>query len=321
MNLQAVPGDANLHIDSSPVTLSDNAVTVHGSSGDSVFWVFSTNSVSITGNTITGDTGDSVMGLHLDTIQGQVSGNQFDGTDTGIFLAGYSGNVQIEDNQFQNLTRGPAAVASGSFATGVQLYADETFVVPVTIYGNSFANVDAGIRTSSAGGTFAGNEVVVSDNTFTGDTYDIVHRASGTLSVNGTNTFDGVLLSTATDAQIFAIEDKIVDAVDVSGYGLVQLKANNIYVTPLSFFVAGGTTTPSIQRGIDAASAGNTVNVEAGTYMANADYADAAAGVVDGLNIDKPLTILVDECGHRSEHRRSRSRDHYRARQFRSGSV
>ena len=86
MNLQAVPGDANLHIDSSPVTLSDNAVTVHGSSGDSVFWVFSTNSVSITGNTITGDTGDSVMGLHLDTIQGQVSGNQFDGTDTGIFL-------------------------------------------------------------------------------------------------------------------------------------------------------------------------------------------------------------------------------------------
>ena len=148
MNLQAVPGDANLHIDSSPVTLSDNAVTVHGSSGDSVFWVFSTNSVSITGNTITGDTGDSVMGLHLDTIQGQVSGNQFDGTDTGIFLAGYSGNVQIEDNQFQNLTRGPAAVASGSFATGVQLYADETFVVPVTIYGNLFADVDAGIRTS-----------------------------------------------------------------------------------------------------------------------------------------------------------------------------
>ena len=121
--------------------------------------------------------------------------------------------------------------------------------------------------------------------------------ASGTLSVDGTNTFDGVLLSTATDVQIFAIEDKIVDAVDVSGYGLVQLKANNIYVTPLSFFAAGGTTTPSIQRGIDAASAGNTVNVEAGTYMADADYADAAAGVVDGLNIDKPLTILVCNAG------------------------
>ena len=97
--------------------------------------------------------------------------------------------------------------------------------------------------------------------------------------------------------QIFAIEDKIVDAVDVSGYGLVQLKANNIYVTPLSFFAAGGTTTPSIQRGIDAASAGNTVNVEAGTYMADADYADAAAGVVDGLNIDKPLTILGANAG------------------------
>ena len=98
------------------------------------------------------------------------------------------------------------------------------------------------------------------------------------------------------------------------------MKANNIYVTPLSFFVAGGTTTPSIQRGIDAASAGNTVNVEAGTYMADADYADAAAGVVDGLNIDSGYDPCR-QCGHRSEHRRSRSRDHYRARQFRSGSY
>ena len=160
------------------------------------------------------------MGLHLDTIQGQVSGNQFDGTDTGIFLAGYSGNVQIEDNQFQNLTRGPAAVASGSFATGVQLYADETFVAPVTIYGNSFADVDAGIRESSAGGTFAGNEVVVSDNTFTGDTYT---SSTARPARFRSERYEHVRRRSAehgTDAQIFAIEDKIVDAVDVSGYGL-----------------------------------------------------------------------------------------------------
>ena len=38
-----------------------------------------------------------------------------------------------------------------------------------------------------------------------------------------------------------------MDAVDVSGYGLVRLKADNIYVTPNSFYVPGGTTTPSIQ--------------------------------------------------------------------------
>ena len=56
---------------------------------------------------------------------------------------------------------------------------------------------------------------------------------------------------------------------NVSGYGLVRLQANNIYVTPNSYFGPGGTTTPSIQRGIAAASSGNTVNIESGTYTGN----------------------------------------------------
>ncbi len=60
-----------------------------------------------------------------------------------------------------------------------------------------------------------------------------------------------------------------MDAIDVSGFGLVRLRAGNVYVTPNSFYAPDGTTAPSIQRGVDAASAGDTVNVEAGTYAEN----------------------------------------------------
>src|SRR5262249_6237480 len=70
----------------------------------------------------------------------------------------------------------------------------------------------------------------------------------------------------------------IVDAVDVPGFGLVRTKANNIYVTPNSFYAPDGTTTPSIQRAIDVASSGETVNIEAGTYPSS-------------VNVNKSLTI------------------------------
>ena len=58
-------------------------------------------------------------------------------------------------------------------------------------------------------------------------------------------------------AQLFAIEDKIDHATDASGLGLVRVLAGNVYVTPDS---------GSIQRGVDAASVGDTINVAPGAY-------------------------------------------------------
>ena len=97
-------------------------------------------------------------------------------------------------------------------------------------------------------------------------------------------TFGPVGPADNTLADLYAVEDKIADAIDVSGFGLVRLRAGNVYVTPNSFFPLGGTTTPSIQRGVDAASSGDTVHVEAGTYSGE-------------ISIDKSLSLQGAEAG------------------------
>ena len=82
-------------------------------------------------------------------------------------------------------------------------------------------------------------------------------------------TFDGINVNSATNAQLFAVADEIVDASDVDHVGLVTLKSGQSYVTPNSFFTDGisFTSKASIQRAISAASAGDTINVAAGTYQ------------------------------------------------------
>lgn len=57
----------------------------------------------------------------------------------------------------------------------------------------------------------------------------------------------------------FAIEDRVLHALDVTGLGVVRWEAGNVYVTQAS---------GSIQRGVDAAGIGDTVNV------ANASFAE-----------------------------------------------
>jgi hypothetical protein len=76
------------------------------------------------------------------------------------------------------------------------------------------------------------------------------------LSANGT-TFD--------EGNNFRIEDKLHHRMDTDlavTNGLVTWVAGNLYVTAPGV----GSTDSNIQRGIDSASSGNTVNLEAGTY-------------------------------------------------------
>jgi filamentous hemagglutinin family protein len=86
--------------------------------------------------------------------------------------------------------------------------------------------------------------------------------------------FDGVAVSGMTNAQLFGIEDRVTDALDLSGLGLVRFKTGNVYVTQNSETAVNG----AIGRGVAAATAGDTVNIEAGAYTGN-------------LTINKALTL------------------------------
>jgi hypothetical protein len=96
----------------------------------------------------------------------------------------------------------------------------------------------------------------------------VFNQPSVTVDATGA-TFAGVTGATATLPQLYAIEDKIVHAVDNQVLGVVRVKEANLYVT---------TNSGSIQRGIYVASLGDTVNVAAGTYA-------------EAVTVNKPVAL------------------------------
>ena len=92
------------------------------------------------------------------------------------------------------------------------------------------------------------------------------------------NLFNGVSGATATLDQNFALEDKIMHKTDNSCLGFVRVKPAEVFVT-----INSG----SIQRGIDAASNGDILNVNAGTYNEG-----SGAGATKQVTIGKDLSIV-----------------------------
>jgi parallel beta-helix repeat protein len=303
-----------------PVEILDNVLTATGStrnaSGEGV-GIFSTDNgvfngdedgdsyAVIRGNTIT----DFVGGIELDrsgvspvggrnvvtTIGGpnaadknQISGTgaagsfgilvfEIDGPDNG----GYKNVATIEDNDS----------SIHGFAVGIDVDGGSAAISGNHIYDNGagirFTNSGAGsvdnndfdggasddngtdlLLTSTAGliSSLAGND-------FAGDTFFIDNQTTQDfdLSANGT-TFD--------EANNFRIEDKMHHEMDTDlslGNGRITWVAGNRYVTT----PGGGSTDSGIQRGIDTADAGDTVNVEAGNYTEN-------------VSITKDIDVLGD---------------------------
>ena len=116
---------------------------------------------------------------------------------------------------------------------------------------------------------------VIVDHTDT-DTLDLGNMKLKTLVLGNTGGVDaisaefydftsGTLLNKAVPADNFQIENQVGHKVDLLPLGLATWVANNIYVTTPGV----GSTDSDIQRGIDAANGGDTVNVEAGVYTGN----------------------------------------------------
>jgi autotransporter-associated beta strand protein len=178
----------------------------------------------------------------------------------GAFFYGTS-NSTVTGNSFTGASHYAVALFGylGSPANSAFLISGNTF--------NVNGSGGAGVELQDSGGTAYAGSLTLAGNQYSTSGSDLSIRNESATLIDATGeTFNGVLASGAGTAGQFTIVDTIVDGVDVSGYGLVRTKAGNVYVTPNSFF-APATTTPSVQRGVNAASANDTVNVNSGTYI------------------------------------------------------
>jgi len=208
------------------------------------------------------------------------------GTYTGIALA----NVTLTNNGTGSATGTGLAIKGRNDAP--------YNVNPATVSGVSLTNVaidgspiDLSIGNSVTGLTFSGVQLLgagaglvyyvtavdsinLANTSFAGTLASYIGNASANpidattgATFGGFNTGVGPVAPNLTT--YFSIENKIVDAIDVPGLGLVRLNTGDVFVTPNSFYVPGGTTTPSIQRAVNAAVSGDVVHIQTGTYTGN----------------------------------------------------
>jgi VCBS repeat-containing protein len=186
--------------------------------------------------------------------------NVYDSTYYGVYLNPNSVGNQVTDSLIINTRIG---------------YVIDT-AENTTVTGNTFDS-STGVYFWDGGTASVGDNTgyTVANNTFqngTGvrDSYITVNDPGITVDLSN-NVFDGKLPSAMTLSELFDLEDKITHAIDDAAYdSLGIVVADNLYVTQLS---------GSIQNGIDAATTGDTLHVQAGTFTEN-------------LTVDKTLQII-----------------------------
>jgi len=298
----------NLQYESaSTFTISDNTITQADATVSPVYNVGlliqsiqSSVQAAIQGNNVSGFlygvefAGNSTT--NTVTVQGGTLNNNtygvWDTNNDYFYPAPYDTTAAVDGVDITNSTNAGIWIDSTSANSAGQFDTTDTTSLAIT-GGTSITGGAVGLLVDSALSLITGN--TLNDTAFSGQSGNYITLSNGAEAGNTIDatavSFGGVTGATATLAQNFAIENKITDAVDDSSLGFVRIKAGNVFVTPNSFN-SPTTTAADIQRGIDVASSGDTVNVEAGTYVENGNFVDSVDGVVSELNIDKPLTLL-----------------------------
>jgi filamentous hemagglutinin family protein len=220
------------------ITFSGNTVTNVGNATNSfgaIFKAFNADTVDFTGNSVS-DVGTSGFNPAGEASYGAVLMTR------GVGTLNVTGNAFTDNNQV-------LAIEPGRGLPTV-----------TNVAGNSFTNNAYSIYlpTNVGGaGTIhfgAGNDFVAGANTV----QHIVWRSGAALDLTNVM-FDGVLASDMNLAGRFAVADLISDGIDRAGAGLARLVDGELYVTT-------GSGADAALRVLGLASAGDTVNLSAGTH-------------------------------------------------------
>ena len=153
--------------------------------------------------------------------------------------------------------------------------------------GTAITGGTIGLELDGANTRVAGN--ALGNLSFSGQGGDYITLANGVLAGQALDatgvTFDGVDPSDANLSDLYGVENKITDALNDASLGLVRVRSGEVYVSHQD---------GSIQRGIDAASSGDTVNVQAGTYIGQVAVHQnvTISGQGDSTVIQAPATLV-----------------------------
>ncbi|MBK7427359.1 MAG: right-handed parallel beta-helix repeat-containing protein [Saprospiraceae bacterium] len=187
-----------------------------------------------------------------------VSGGTISNVNTGVFLNNFEGyNSNADDGAHANIS--VISITPNAAGTGVRVLDSPSS----TSHANVQLTIGPGVMVT--GGTKgltiendAATLIAANNITFTATTGNYIELIANDGNIDATAaTFDTKTGATATLSENYDIEDKIVHGTDNPALGFVRVKANEVFVTPLS---------ASIQRGVNVASTGDQVNVEEGTY-------------------------------------------------------
>lgn len=278
----------NLHYQSaSPFTVNANNITASDPENTGmVLWSFQGNATSaITNNTINGGAVGIEAWNNPTTNTITINGGSISNARVGILNTNYSSYGDAASS-ILNITG--ITFNNCDTAMWVRDNVSNTNNATVTLTINNATNHVNGtgigllIEGADASVNFSAGAPASFNNTLSKYIRLIHNGANAPVdNINVQNVlFGGETGSTMSLAELFATEDKIDHQVDWGSLAFVYVKANNTFVTTNSFYT-GQTTTPAIQRGVDAANNGFTVNVAAGTFNEPAQ-----------VNIAKSVTVL-----------------------------
>ncbi len=223
--------------------------------------------ITVTDN---GTSGASSAGFDLNLKYGNFSnigfdGAVFSGNGTGDAVNGAGLTIKGR-NDAPSYNTHPASLATVGL-TNVTIGGSPTdLAIGNNVTGITFSGVN--LNDGGTGLVYYGttpDTLHLADTTFDGAlTAFILNESANTIDATGA-TFGAVAPADNTLGDLYGVEDKILDGIDMAGLGLVRLRAGNVYVAQSSEVGPQGSS-GSIQRGVNLATAGDVVNVQAGTF-------------------------------------------------------